>query len=80
MIQTPSDYDMSRWFLNALKPEILGTVVHYGVNSENSDLDTIFEMAKLVDSMRSANTPNRVVLRVLEKPQTSRQRLSQVSK
>jgi hypothetical protein len=49
MIQALSDYDMSQWFLNALKPEISGTVVCYGVNSENSDLDTIFKMAKSVE-------------------------------
>ncbi|KAF8703041.1 hypothetical protein AX14_014253 [Amanita brunnescens Koide BX004] len=49
MIQTPSDYDMSRRFLNALKPEISGTVVRYGINSENSDIDALFEMAKSVE-------------------------------
>jgi hypothetical protein len=50
MIQTLSDYDMSRRFLvNALKPEISSTVMRYGVNSENSDLETIFEMAKSVE-------------------------------
>jgi hypothetical protein len=49
MIQTPSDYDMSRRFLNALKPEISSTVMRYSVNSENSDLETIFKMAKSVE-------------------------------
>jgi hypothetical protein len=49
MIQTPSNYDMSRWFLNVLKPEISGTVVRYSINSENSNLETIFKMAKLVE-------------------------------
>ncbi|KAF8693079.1 hypothetical protein AX14_002337 [Amanita brunnescens Koide BX004] len=49
MIQTPSDYDMSRRFLNALKPEIAGTVVRYGINSENSDMEAIFEMAKSIE-------------------------------
>jgi hypothetical protein len=49
MIQTPSDYDISRRFLNALKPEISSTAVRYSVNSENSDLEAIFEMAKSVE-------------------------------
>lgn len=49
MIQTLSDYDMARRFLNALKPEISGMVVHYGINSENSELEAIFNMAKLIE-------------------------------
>jgi hypothetical protein len=49
MIQMPSDYNMSRQFLNVLKPEISGTVVRYSVNWENSDLEAIFKMAKSVE-------------------------------
>lgn len=49
MIQMPSDYNMSRQFLNALKPEIAGTVVRYGINSKNSDMDAIFKMAKSIE-------------------------------
>ena len=49
MIQMPSDYDMSCRFLNALRPEISRTVICYGVNSENSNMEAIFEMAKSIE-------------------------------
>ncbi|KAF8697705.1 hypothetical protein AX14_001294 [Amanita brunnescens Koide BX004] len=49
MIETPSDYDMGRRFLNALKPEIASMVVQHGINSKNSNLEAIFEVAKSVE-------------------------------
>lgn len=50
--------------VNALKPEISGTVVCFGINSENSDLDAIFEVAKLVERVmfyRNANALSKAV-------------------
>ena len=49
MIQTPSDYDMARRFLSALKPEISTKVVRHGYNPENSNLNAIFEAAKFIE-------------------------------
>jgi hypothetical protein len=49
MIQPPSEYNMACRFLNALKSEIAGAVVRRGINSENNDLDAIFETAKSVE-------------------------------
>ena len=49
MIEPPTEYDMAHRFLNALRPEIAGAVVRYGINSESSNLDMIFEIAKSVE-------------------------------
>ncbi|KAK2459302.1 hypothetical protein APHAL10511_008641 [Amanita phalloides] len=49
MIQTPSEYDMARRFVNALKPEIATKVIRHSYNPENSNLNAIFEAAKFVE-------------------------------
>ena len=49
MVQVPSEYDLARHFLLVLRKEISSTVVKYGYNPENSDLQTIFEVAKSIE-------------------------------
>ncbi|KAK2465806.1 hypothetical protein APHAL10511_002350 [Amanita phalloides] len=47
--QTPSEYNMSRRFVNALKPEIATKVIRHSYNLENSNLNAIFEAAKFIE-------------------------------
>ena len=49
MVEVPTEYDMSRQFMKALKPEIASAVARYGVNPENSGFDAIFETAKSIE-------------------------------
>ncbi len=49
MIQRPSEYDMKRRFLDALKPEISGAVLCFGLNPESTDLEILFEKANAIE-------------------------------
>jgi hypothetical protein len=51
MVQPPSDYHMARRFLLALNIEIL--VIRFGFNPENHDLETIYEVARQVESSQT---------------------------
>src|SRR6266576_3361327 len=49
MIQHPSEYDMKQHFLDALKPEISGAVLCFGLNPESTDLEILFEKANAIE-------------------------------
>lgn len=50
MVQPPSDYHMAWRFLLALNIEIQSTVIRFGFNPENHDLEAIYEAARQVES------------------------------
>jgi hypothetical protein len=53
MVQPPSDYHMARRFLLALNIEIQSTVIRFGFNPENHDLETIYKAARQVESSQT---------------------------
>ena len=49
MVQPPTEYDMSRRFVDALHEDIAAAVVKYGLNPEKSPFELIFEKANEVE-------------------------------
>jgi hypothetical protein len=53
MVQPPSKYHMARRFLLALNIEIQSAVIRFGFNPKNHDLETIYKVARQVESSQT---------------------------